>query len=354
MVPFAGYEMPVQYAAGIIAEHNWTRESAGLFDVSHMGQCAIAGPSFEATAAAFETLVPADILGLKPGQQRYSQLLAPDGGILDDLMITRSAWEGLEGALYVVANASRKDEDYAHIESHLDPGVTLKRWDHLALLALQGPRAEEALAKLDPAVRGIAFMHSARLSLDGITAHVSRSGYTGEDGFEISVFADDAAKLWQSLMADPLVKPAGLGARDSLRLEAGLCLHGHDIDETTNPIEAGLLWSIGKRRRAEGGFIGATRVLRELKEGPKRKLVGIRPEGRGPARQGTEIYSPAGDRIGRVTSGLFGPTIGGPISMGYVDARFAAPGTALTLVVRDKPIVGLIVPLPFVPHRYKR
>jgi aminomethyltransferase len=252
MVPFVGYDMPVQYPAGIIAEHNWTRNSAGLFDVSHMGQCFVVGPDHETTARAMEKLVPADLLSLAPHQQRYSQLLNEDGGILDDLMITRSAYEGHEGWLYVVVNAGRKAHDYAWIDAHLTEGVSFKPEEGLALVALQGPRAEDVVAKFAPAVRGLAFMHYGSLVLDGIQAHVSRSGYTGEDGFEISVFERDAVKLWQLLLADPLVKPVGLGTRDSLRLEAGLCLYGHDIDETTSPIEAGLQWSIGKRRRDAG------------------------------------------------------------------------------------------------------
>ena len=354
LVPFAGYEMPVQYPTGILTEHNWTRARAGLFDVSHMGQCAIAGPDFETTARFMETLVPADIQGLQPGQQRYSQLLRSDGGILDDLMITRSTWKGMEGSLYVVVNAGRKHEDYAHFAKHLRPGIELKRWDHLALVALQGPAAAAALAKLDPAIRDITFMHSAGASLAGITAHVSHSGYTGEDGFEISIANGDAAKLWQLLLADPEVKPIGLGARDSLRLEAGLCLYGHDIDETTSPIEADLLWSIQKRRRSEGGFIGAERVLKEIANGPARKRVGIKPEGRAPAREGTVVTDMSGRPIGAITSGGFGPTANGPVAMGYVETPFAKPCTAIQLVVRDKPMPAQVVTLPFVPHNYKR
>jgi aminomethyltransferase len=354
MVPFAGYEMPVQYPSGIMAEHLHTRLSAGLFDVSHMGQCSIAGADFETVAAAMERLVPADLRGLEPGQQRYSQLLNADGGILDDMMITRSAWKGLEGTLYVVVNASRKHEDYRHVAAHLPPGVELKPWDHLALIALQGPKAEEVLAALDPAARGVGFMRSARLSLGGIETHVSRSGYTGEDGFEISLKAEDAAALWARLLSDERAKPVGLGARDSLRLEAGLCLYGHDIDETTSPVEAGLVWSIGKARRGAGGFIGAERVLREIEQGPARKRVGIKPEGRAPAREGAAIYSPGGERIGVVTSGGFGPSVNGPVAMGYVDAAHAKPRTAVTLIVRDKPLAAVVAPLPFVPHAYKR
>jgi glycine cleavage system T protein (aminomethyltransferase) len=353
MVTFAGYEMPVQYPTGILTEHNWTRNSAGLFDVSHMGQCFIIGPDFATAAEAMEKIVPADISGLVPNQQRYSQLLNEAGGILDDLMITRSGYEGYEGWLYVVVNASRKEHDYAWIARQLSGGVTLKRGDDMALIALQGPKAEEVLAKLAPSARDIAFMHYGAVSLDGFKCHVSRSGYTGEDGFEISVGNKDASRLWQLLLADPLVKPVGLGARDSLRLEAGLCLYGHDIDETTSPVEANLVWSIGKRRRIEDGFIGSERVLREIAEGPLRKRVGIRPDGRAPARDGTIITERAGRKIGTITSGGFGPTANGPVAMGYVETAFAAPGTPLQLIVRDKPMPARVAPLPFVPHRYK-
>ena len=354
MVPFAGYDMPVQYPSGIIAEHNWTRENAGLFDVSHMGQCFVTGPDFDTTASAMETIVPADILGLAPHQQRYSQLLAEDGGTLDDLMITRSAYKGHEGWLYVVVNAGRKDHDYAWIEKHLPDGVGFKPGEAMSLVALQGPKAEEVLAKHTPAVRDLNFMHYAALEVDGIQAHVSRSGYTGEDGFELSIFDKDAAKLWKLLLADPLVKPVGLGARDSLRLEAGLCLYGHELDETISPVEAGLVWSIAKRRRTDGGFIGAARVQKELAEGTKRKRVGIRPEGRAPARDGTVITDMTGRQIGTITSGGFGPTVGGPVAMGYVEPESSVPGTSVQLIVRDKPMPAEIVKLPFVPNRFKR
>lgn len=354
LVPFAGYEMPVQYPSGILTEHNWTRSHAGLFDVSHMGQAFLVGPDHATTAAAMEKLVPADIASLKPQQIRYSQFLNPAGGILDDLMITRSAYAGYEGWLYIVCNASRKAEDFAHMEKHLAGNVKLQPGEAMSLIALQGPKAEDALAKLAPTVRDIPFMAYGAVTLDGIQAHVSRSGYTGEDGFEISVFDKDAARLWQLLLADPEVKPIGLGARDSLRLEAGLCLYGHDIDETTSPVEADLLWSIQKRRRAEGGFIGADRVLKEIANGPARKRVGIKPEGRAPAREGTVVTDMSGRQIGAITSGGFGPTANGPVAMGYVETAFAKPGTAIQLVVRDKPMAAQVVTLPFVPHHYKR
>ena len=354
LVPFAGYEMPVQYPTGILTEHNWTRTSAGLFDVSHMGQAFLVGPDHATAAAAMEKLVPADIASLKPHQIRYSQFLNPEGGILDDLMVTRSAYAGYEGWLYLVCNASRKEEDFAHIEKNLAANVKLQRGADMSLIALQGPKAEAALTKRAPAVRDIPFMHYAAVSIDGIQAHVSRSGYTGEDGFEISIFDKDAVRLWQLLLANPDVKPIGLGARDSLRLEAGLCLYGHDIDETTSPVEADLLWSIQKRRRSEGGFIGAARVQKEIASGAKRKRVGIKPEGRAPAREGTVVTDTSGRQIGVITSGSFGPTANGPVAMGYVETAFAASGTAVQLIVRDKPMPAQIISLPFVPHNYKR
>jgi aminomethyltransferase len=351
MVPFAGYDMPVQYPAGILAEHSWTRENAGLFDVSHMGQCVIEAESFEAAAQAMEGLVPADVLGLKPRQQRYSQFLNEEGGTLDDLMITRLEQDG---RLYVVVNAGRKDHDYAWMARHLPGAVKLRRSDGLSLIALQGPKAEEALAKHAPAVKDIPFMHYADVELGGIRAQVSRSGYTGEDGFEISVSDADAARLWNLLLADPLVKPVGLGARDSLRLEAGLCLYGHELDENISPVEADLVWSIQKRRRTEGGFIGAARVQKELAEGTTRKRVGIKPQGRAPARDGTVITDAAGREIGKITSGGFGASVGGPIAMGYVETQSSVPGTKINLIVRGQAMPAEIVKLPFIPNRFKR
>jgi aminomethyltransferase len=356
MVPFAGYHMPVQYPAGILTEHNWTREHAGLFDVSHMGQAFLIAEdkSHETVSKAFEALIPADVLNLKPNQQRYSQLLSQDGGILDDLMVTRVGASGHEGWLYLVVNASMKDADYAHIQAHLPQGVSLNRKDGLALMALQGPSAAAVLAKLAPETIDLPFMMSADVQIDGTWCHVSRSGYTGEDGFEISCQAQDAAKLWNTLLADPEVKPIGLGARDSLRLEAGLCLYGHDIDTATSPVEAGLIWSIQKRRREEGGFPGAERVQREIREGASRVRVGLRPEGRAPAREGTVITTPDGREVGIVTSGGFGPTVNGPVAMGYVAKDVSAVGTDLHLIVRGKPLPAKVAAMPFAPHRYKR
>ena len=351
IVPFAGYEMPVQYPTGILAEHNWTRENAGLFDVSHMGQATLHGPDFDTTARALEKLVPADILGLAIHQQRYTQLLNETGGIIDDMMVTRGS---RDGEIFLVVNASRKEVDYAWIEARLPENVQLKRRDDLALMALQGPKAETVLAALDRRAAGFAFMQNGPLALSGIDLHASRSGYTGEDGYELSVAGKDAARLWNLLLANPVVKPVGLGARDSLRLEGGLCLYGHELDETTSPNEAALLWSIAKRRREEGGFTGASRVQGELKSGTSRTRVGIKPEGRAPAREGTEIRDASGRKIGIITSGGFGPTVNGPVAMGYVETAASAVGTPLQLIVRDKALPATIVKLPFVPNRFKR
>ncbi|MBL8568636.1 MAG: glycine cleavage system aminomethyltransferase GcvT [Phreatobacter sp.] len=356
MVPFAGYDMPVQYPTGVLTEHNWTREHAGLFDVSHMGQCFLIPEDgqFETAAAALEKLVPADILALKPGQQRYSQFTTPQGGILDDLMITRLGHPGHEHWLYLVVNAGCKDADYAHLKANMPAGVTLKIAYELALIAVQGPEAAVAVATLAPELAGLKFMTSMDLPIAGIWAHVSRTGYTGEDGVEISVKAGDVVALTRKLLADERVKPIGLGARDSLRLEAGLCLYGHDINTFTSPIEAGLTWSIQKRRRTEGGFPGAARVQKELAEGAPRARVGILPDGRAPAREGTVIKAADGSPIGDVTSGGFGPTINGPLAMGYVNRRFAEPGTPVLLEVRGKDLPAKIVTMPFAPHRYFR
>ncbi len=346
MVPFAGWEMPVQYPAGILAEHQHCRAAAALFDVSHMGQVRLDGAD---AAAELERLVPADILGLAPGRARYTQFTDAAGGILDDLIVSQAG-----DHLFLVVNAGRRDADLAHLRGGLEPAVRVTELADRALLALQGPRAAEVLAGLAPEAAELAFMATAEMTVGGVAARVSRLGYTGEDGFELSVAADRAEALARRLLADGLVRPAGLGARDSLRLEAGLPLYGHEIDTTTSPIEAGLGWSIGQRRRAEGGFAGAAAIQAQLRHGTARRLVGVRPEGRAPAREGTEIRDAAGAVVGRITSGGFGPTVGGPVAMGYVATALAEPGTGLVLMVRGRPLAARVAALPFVPRRYRR
>lgn len=354
MVPFAGYEMPVQYAPGVLKEHLWTREKAGLFDVSHMGQAFLNGADHAATAAALERLVPADVAALQPGQQRYTQLLDDTGGILDDLMVTRSVRPEHDGRLLLVVNAGCKHADYAHIAARIPPGFDLVVAKQLALIALQGPAAARVVSALMPQTADLPFMAARFYAFGDSEVHVSRSGYTGEDGYEISVPAEKVVALWEALAAHPDVQPIGLGARDSLRLEAGLCLYGHDIDTTTSPIEAGLAWSIQKRRRLEGGFPGAARIQRELAEGPSRRRVGIKPDAKAPAREGAEIRDKAGELIGTITSGGFGPSANGPVAMGYVAAAHAKAGTPVDLMVRGKPLAATVVDMPFVPHRYVR
>lgn len=345
MVDFAGWSMPVQYPAGILKEHAQARERAALFDVSHMGQVSIEGAG---AAAAIELLVPADIQSLAPGRARYTQLTNEAGGIIDDLIVTATTT-----GLFVVVNAGGREADLAHLEAHLS-GFEVRLLADRALLALQGPAAAQVLATMAPEITELAFMQSRELKLSGLDVRVSRLGYTGEDGFEISVHADHAQKLARTLLANELVAPAGLGARDSLRLEAGLCLYGHDIDTTTSPVEAALAWTIGKRRRSEGGFPGAERILAELADGPARRLVGLRPEGRAPAREGAAILDDGGNAVGRVTSGGFGPTVQAPVAMGYVERRLAEPGTRLAVELRGKAIPAEVTKLPFVPHRYHR
>lgn len=345
MVPFAGWEMPVQYPAGIMAEHKAVRESAGLFDVSHMGQVTVRGDN---PAAAIEKLVPADIQALAPGKARYTMLTDDSAGILDDLIISQAG-----DHLFVVVNAGCRDQDIAHLKAHLEPANPVTEHADRALLALQGPKAVTVLERLAPGCSALGFMSTALMSVGGLDVRVSRLGYTGEDGFEISVHQDHAVKLARTLLAAEEVSPAGLGARDSLRLEAGLCLYGHDIDTTTSPIEAQLAWTIQKRRRAEGGFPGAAIIQRQLLEGPCRKLVGILPDGRAPAREGTLVQH-EGREVGKITSGGFGPTTGGPIAMGYVLTAAATPGTPLELIVRGKALPAKVAALPFVPHRYHR
>lgn len=346
MVPFAGYTMPVQYPAGILTEHLHTRAAAALFDVSHMGQAELVG---EGAAAALERVTPADVQILKPGRQKYGLLTTADGGILDDFMVAN-----LGDRLFLVVNASRKHVDLPYIEAALPAGVTLKPLPDRALIALQGPQAVAAIATLAPGIAELGFMGVGTFTIAGVPSLVSRSGYTGEDGVEVSVPADQAEAFARALLALPGVQPAGLGARDSLRLEAGLCLYGNDIDETTSPVEAALTWTIGKRRRMEWNFPGAERVRDELANGAKRLRVGIKPEGRQPARGHTPIHAPDGAAIGEITSGGFGPSLNGPMAMGYVAREYAADGTALDLMVRGKAIPARVAPTPFVPHRYVR
>lgn len=346
MVPFAGYAMPLHYGAGILQEHLHTRSKAGLFDVSHMGQVGLRGAQ---AAAALEKLVTGDMLGLAPGRMRYTLLTNAHGGIIDDLMVANTG-----EALVLVVNAARKFADLAHLNTHLDDGVTADYQQDWALLALQGPSAAAVLGRFVPAAPAMRFMEVREVELRGIPLLLSRSGYTGEDGFELSVSADHVETLAQILLDEEDVLPVGLGARDSLRLEAGLCLYGQDIDETTSPVEADLAWAIGKRRRAEGGFIGAEVVLDHLRNGVSRKRVGIQPSGRVPARQHTEITDHAGGWIGTVTSGAFGPSANRPVAMGYVDLAQSEVGTPVNLIVRGRVHGGQIVGLPFVPHRYAR
>jgi len=349
LVPFAGYEMPVQYPSGIVAEHQHTRNAAGLFDVSHMGQIRLTAKSGHSAAAALETLVPGDIQGLTPGKMRYTQFTNDKGGILDDLMVANTG-----DHLMLVVNASRKHEDAALLQQRLSDKVEIEELSSRALVALQGPQAADVLGHFAPDCRGMQFMTAAFLTIDGITCYVTRSGYTGEDGYEISMPGQAAVAIARELMRYPEVKCIGLGARDSLRLEAGLCLYGNDIDETTTPVEAGLNWSIAKRRREEGGFTGANVIQQQFREGAPRKLVGIKPEGRAPVRAHAEIRNRAGEPIGMITSGGFGPTANAPVAMGYVTKAHTAPGTPLQVIVRDKPLDCAVVPLPFVKHRYYR
>ena len=347
MVPFAGYEMPIQYE-GIVAEHNWTRESAGLFDVSHMGQLVLSGPDLD---AAVEAVLPIDLSTLKLGQQRYSLLLDDDGGVLDDLMVSR--WPD---ALYLVVNGATKWDDMGTLREALPDDITLNYLDERALLALQGPKAADALARHvtgEYPLAALTFMKFGQFKLAGHDVTIARAGYTGEDGFEISLPAEAATEIADLLCAEPEVKPIGLGARDSLRLEAGLPLYGHDMTPETSPVEAGLVFGINKRRRTEGGFPGAERIIREINEGTARKWVGLKLEGRLPAREGADVYSGA-DRIGTVTSGGFSPTLGAPIAMAYVSAAHAAIGTAIEVEVRGRRLAATVAPTPFVPHRYYR
>ncbi|HVF83469.1 MAG TPA: glycine cleavage system aminomethyltransferase GcvT [Sphingomicrobium sp.] len=350
MVPFAGYEMPVQYE-GIIAEHLWTRENAGLFDVSHMGQLMLTGTG---VAEALERLLPGDIGGLKPGRIRYSLLLNDAGGIIDDLMVTNVS-RGSDEAYYMVVNGATKHGDIASLRARLPDTVKLEHLEEQALLALQGPLAREVLERVLPGVPdSLSFMQGTGVEWQGVMLGVGCSGYTGEDGFELSVPNSHAERLAEALLADDRVQPIGLGARDSLRLEAGLPLYGHDLDEQTTPVMADLGFAISKRRRVEGGFAGAERILAELADGPVQKRVGFTVEGRQPVREGGRILDGEGNEVGRVTSGGFSPSLQRPIGMGYVAGALASPGTRLTLEQRGKLFAAEVAPTPFVPHRYHR
>ncbi len=348
MVPFAGYEMPVHYRAGILNEHLHTRASAGLFDVSHMGQAYLRGSD---PAAALERLTPADLSGLREGHMRYALLLNDDGGIKDDFMAARMPGKPW---LYLVVNASTKASDFDYISGRLAGIAALDPQPARALLALQGPKSEQILSRHVEGLTALTFMKLAEFTIGGAPAIISRSGYTGEDGFEISLAAQDAELVAGALLAEREVLPVGLGARDTLRLEAGLCLYGHDIDETTNPIEAELAWTIGKRRKQARDFPAAERIMAELFNGSQRRRVGLRLLDRTPAREGAELIDKTGARLGRVTSGGYGPSVGGAIAMGYVPSSAAADGTALAAVVRGTARAAVVAPLPFVPHRYRR
>ena len=348
MMPFAGYEMPIQYE-GIMPEHLWTRAHAGLFDVSHMGQVFLSGEGLD---EALEALLPADVKGLAPGRLRYSLLLADTGGILDDLMITR--WRH---GIHMVVNGAMKYDDIAHLREYLPDEITINHLDDRALLALQGPQAAAALARHvigDHPLDALTFMTGGRFEIAGVEAFVSRSGYTGEDGFEISIPAETAEKVSDALCAEPEIKPIGLGARDSLRLEAGLPLYGHDLDAETTPVSADLGFALSKRRREEGGFPGYVRIVAELADRPILKRVGLLVEGRQPVRESALVLDGEGNEVGRVTSGGFSPTLQRPIAMAYVPAASAAAGSAITLEQRGKLFTGIVTPMPFVPHRYHR
>ena len=357
MVPFAGYDMPVQYAAGVLREHLHTRNGAGLFDVSHMGQIALHPKSgkVEDAALALERLVPQDIFGVAPGRQRYAQFTNDEGGILDDLMVANFG-----GHLFLVVNAACKAEDEAHLRTSLQDACVIEPLANRALIALQGPKAESVLATLCPDAPAMRFMDAGPRRVDGIDCYVSRSGYTGEDGFEISVPAGQAEALATALLENSDVLPIGLGARDSLRLEAGLCLYGHDIDTTTTPVEGALEWSIQKSRRKggvrAGGFPGAEKILSELASGAPRRRVGLRPEGRAPVREGAPLFADAAssEQIGAVTSGGFGPSVNAPVAMGYLPSSHAAPGGLVFAELRGQRLPLLVAPMPFVPNTYKR
>jgi len=350
MVPFAGYDMPIQYPLGIVKEHQQTRSSAGLFDVSHMGQIRLRG---ENAAQALETLMPVDIVDLEPMKQRYALFTNERGGVMDDLMVTNAG-----DHLFVVVNAACKEQDINHLREHIGDTCEIEVLEDYALLALQGPQAAAVMARMDSASKALVFMTAAELDIDGIECFVTRSGYSGEDGFEISVHNNDAKRLARTLLAQPEVEAIGLGARDTLRLEAGLCLYGHDLDPQTTPVESSLLWALSRSRRADGerpgGYPGADIIMAQIANGVERKRVGIQAEGRMPVREGAILMDEDDNEIGIVTSGGFGPTIDGPVAMGYVKTAYAAIDTALFAVVRGKDIPVKVARLPFVKQNYYR
>uniref|UniRef100_UPI0024956092 glycine cleavage system aminomethyltransferase GcvT n=1 Tax=Ruegeria atlantica TaxID=81569 RepID=UPI0024956092 len=345
LVDFAGWEMPVQYPLGIMGEHKQCREKAALFDVSHMGQVILRG---ENVGEKLEALCPQAYATLKPGKARYGFFTNADGGIMDDLIVSNAG-----DYYFVVVNAALRHQDIPHMRDNLD-GVEVTEIFDRALVAVQGPAAENVVGDLCPAARDLKFMETTEAPINGVDCRISRLGYTGEDGYEISIPEDKAIEVSKAFLAHEDCGAAGLGARDSLRLEAGLCLYGNDIDQSTSPIEASLGWAIQKRRKEEGGFPGADRVQKELAEGPAKKLVGIKPDGRAPARQGVEIQCAEGNTIGQITSGVFGPTVGGPVAMGYVSKGHGEPGETVNLIIRGKPQPAQIVALPFVKQNYKR
>jgi aminomethyltransferase len=354
MVPFAGYSMPVNYPLGVLKEHLHTRTQAGLFDVSHMGQAELTGDD---VTAALESLIPGELKALAPGRIRYSTLLTETGGIIDDLMITKPAEAGAEKKLFLIVNAACKDADFDHMARRLAGRVKITRFENRALLALQGPSASVVLGRFVACCTEMPFMSSrtAKFALPSghdVEVRLFRSGYTGEDGYEISIPGDRAEAIARALLAQSEVQPIGLGARDSLRLEAGLCLYGSDIDTTTTPVEANLTWIIGKRRKLEGGFPGAAKIIEQLNTGAAKLRVGIQPAGKAPARAHTDILDESGQKIGEITSGGFGPSVNKPVAMGYVKSAFATPGTKVQLMVRGQALPAEVVSLPFAPHRY--
>lgn len=350
MVPFAGYAMPVQYPTGVLKEHNHTRTQAGLFDVSHMGQVRLSGPQ---AASALESLVPVDVIDLPRNHQRYAMFTNEQGSVLDDLMVSNTG-----DSLFLVVNAACKEQDVAHMRERISGRCTVEELSDRALLALQGPAAALVMARLAPHTASMIFMQTGEVELAGARCLISRSGYTGEDGFEISIPNAKAEEVARLLLAQPEVAPIGLGARDSLRLEAGLCLYGHDMDAATTPVEASLVWALSKARRAggarPGGFLGAPTILRQLEEGVLRKRVGLLVRDRMPVREGAELVDANGNAIGKVTSGGFAPSLGAPVAMGYVDSAHAVLGTSLQAIVRGKPVPVEVARMPFVPQRYYR